>query len=119
MAIISTRVAGDIPVQSDYMPLISFYFSLSILVTFVSFVWFVIAEKLKAIKFKSKFLIGLKRKSSKTAVAAFSTAQSAMEPEKEEKDAQTTVSIMNKLAFTFIFLFMFISFACIWAIIFN
>ena len=40
MAIISVRAAGDLPIISDYMPLISWYFFLSLLFTFASFMWF-------------------------------------------------------------------------------
>ena len=53
LAIIAIRVANDIPVQSNYVPMISVYFLLSILYTFISFAWFVIADKLKTKKINS------------------------------------------------------------------
>ena len=62
MAIISVRVSSDIPIQSDYMPLITLYFFLSILYTFSSFLWFVIAEHLKSNKIRIKFIVDLKKK---------------------------------------------------------
>ena len=114
------RVSSDIPVQSDYMPLISVFFFLSILFTFISFVWFVIAEKLRTKKFKLNFLKDLKKKLkiNKAAVATYSNTQPETEAEKE-KEVQASVSLVNKLAFSLIFLFMLVSYAYIWCIISN
>ena len=36
----SVRISSDIPNQSEYLPLITLYFLLSILYTFIGFMWF-------------------------------------------------------------------------------
>ena len=38
-AVTSLRVSSDIPVQSDYLPLITLYMILSIFYTFIGFFW--------------------------------------------------------------------------------
>jgi amino acid permease len=45
-AVTGLRISGEIPVQSDYLPLITLYILLSILYTFVGFTWFIIANEL-------------------------------------------------------------------------
>ena len=45
-AVTGLRISGEIPVQSDYLPLITLYILLSILYTFAGFTWFIIANKL-------------------------------------------------------------------------
>jgi hypothetical protein len=43
----SINVSASFPLQSDYIPTITLYFLLSVLYTFLSLAWFVIAEFLK------------------------------------------------------------------------
>jgi hypothetical protein len=57
LGIISIRVSSDIPVQSSYLPLISLFFMLNILFTFVSFAWFVAYNRFKSEKYLPLFLI--------------------------------------------------------------
>lgn len=45
-SVYALRVSGDIPVQSDYLPLISVYFIMSSLYTLVSLIWFIVANLL-------------------------------------------------------------------------
>ena len=45
-AVTGLRISGEIPVQSDYLPLITLYILLSILYTFAGFTWFIIANEL-------------------------------------------------------------------------
>ena len=47
LGINSVRVSSLIPIESRFTPLISFYFFLSMLYTFLAFVWFILAEYLK------------------------------------------------------------------------
>ena len=42
----SLRIAGDIPIQSDYLPLITLYMILSIIYTLFGFIWFTIKDYL-------------------------------------------------------------------------
>jgi hypothetical protein len=43
--IYSLRVASDLPVQSQYFPIISYYFLFSILYTLIIMIWFIIANQ--------------------------------------------------------------------------
>ena len=38
------RISSDLPVQSEYMPLVSIYFNICILYTLISLIWFAIAN---------------------------------------------------------------------------
>ncbi len=39
-SVTSLRVSGDIPIQSEYLPLITLYFLLSIVYTFLGLIWY-------------------------------------------------------------------------------
>lgn len=126
LAIISVRVSGDIPVQSDYLPLISLFFFLSILYTFISFIWFVIAENLKIKKYMPVFIqiianqIQILNKRSRTApVAKNETNEAAANVEIPKNDVQLDliISYLNFFAWLIMLLLMFISYATIWIII--
>ena len=39
-SVTSVRIAGDIPMQSEYLPLITLYFLLSIIYTFLGLTWY-------------------------------------------------------------------------------
>jgi hypothetical protein len=43
-AVTSLRISNDIPIQSDYLPLITTYFLMSIVYTLTGLVWFVLLE---------------------------------------------------------------------------
>lgn len=43
-SVYSLRISGDIPMQSEYLPLITLYFVLSISYTFFSLFWFILAN---------------------------------------------------------------------------
>ena len=45
-AVTGVRISGEIPVQSEYLPLINLYILLSILYTLFGFIWFIIAKQL-------------------------------------------------------------------------
>ena len=45
IAVYSVRISSDIPIQSEYLPLISLYFFLSILFTFIAMLWFIILNR--------------------------------------------------------------------------
>ncbi len=40
------RISSDLPVQSEYMPLVSIYFNIAITYTLISLIWFAIANYL-------------------------------------------------------------------------
>jgi hypothetical protein len=45
-AVTGVRISGEIPVQSQYLPLINLYILLSIIYTLIGFMWFLIANHL-------------------------------------------------------------------------
>ena len=61
LAIYSVRIASDFPVQGFYIPIISIYFIMGLLITFLSLVWFAYAEYIRAKKQMPKMLIKLAR----------------------------------------------------------
>lgn len=126
MAIISVRVSSDIPVQSEYLPMISLYFLLSTFFTFISFNWFVAANYLKSTKNLPKWL-GKCATRIKFLTRSRQLINSNLNPEIVEptsnavkrKEIEELVSLLNNLCFTIVFLTMFISFLTIWTIITN
>ncbi len=59
LAIYSVRIASDFPVQGEYIPIISIYFIMGLLFTFISLVWFAYAEYLRTKKTMPKFMVKL------------------------------------------------------------
>jgi hypothetical protein len=49
-AVNSVRISNDIPVQSEYLPLITLYMLMSMIYTLFAFVWFIIADHLSKTK---------------------------------------------------------------------
>jgi len=105
MAIISVRASSDLPVSSDYIPLIGLFFFLSQLYTFISFVWFAACNYLKSIE---KLPIFFK----KLAKFLIKHAGSADNKEKE-------MNALNHFALFLMGLAIFVSYLTIWLIISN
>ena len=61
LAIYSVRIASDFPTQGDYIPIISIYFILGLLFTFISLLWFTYAEYLRTKIEKPKMMVKLAR----------------------------------------------------------
>ena len=57
LAIYSVRIASDFPTQSDYIPIISIYFKLGLLFTYISLLWFAYAEYLRTKKEVPKIMV--------------------------------------------------------------
>ena len=124
MAIISVRVSNDIPIQSEYLPLITLYFLLSLLYAFISFAWFVYLEDVKSKKNSSQVLvklllwIKLKTTGKLIKVKPKNDPQQTLESEEKIKsEIEQTIVDLNHIAFMILFLAMFVSFLSIWLII--
>lgn len=110
-------MANDIPVQSDYLSLISLYFFLNLLFTFLSFLWFCLNETLKPKVFRAKpfFERFLKYK------RLFKVKPIEIERKEEMNnhlyEFQIETSTANKLAFTLMVLIMLTSYLTIWILI--
>lgn len=113
MGIISVRVAGDIPVQSDYLPLITLYFFLSLIYTFISFLWFAIVSFLKDRKYLPSWL-NLLLNSIKNKINAF---RSESREQKNDACFDKNISILNLIFFTLMLTVMTVSYLIIWIII--
>ena len=104
------RVASDMPIHSEYLPLISLYFMLGMFYAFLSFNWFVAANVCRTknylpnfLKISLNFINGFKRNKISTL---------------ENKDEiEELVGILNYLTFAFMFVTMFVSYLTIWLII--
>ena len=55
-SIYSLRVSSDIPVQSEYLPIIGYYFIFAISFILVSFIWFITLNKFSEKKKLPKLL---------------------------------------------------------------
>ncbi|CAF1026896.1 unnamed protein product [Brachionus calyciflorus] len=60
-SIYSLRVANDIPVQSDYLPLITIYFMVSTLYSILTLIWFIIANQMLAKSKIPNFMLKLSK----------------------------------------------------------
>ena len=61
LAIYSVRIASDFPVQGFYIPIISIYFIMGLLFTFISLLWFAYAEYLRTKKKIPKLMVKFSR----------------------------------------------------------
>ena len=59
LAIYSLRISGDFPSQGEYIPIISIYFALGLILTFVSMIWFTYAEYMRTKQHMPAFLTKL------------------------------------------------------------
>ena len=123
---ISVRVSSDIPIQSDYLPLISLYFFFGILYTFISFSWFIIANVYRTNNYLPKYLKAfakclkyfnekmLKKLANKIDVNQKNKTELSQENKVETDEL---INLLNYFAFSCLFLAMFVSYFTIWIII--
>ena len=121
---ISVRVSNDIPIQSEYLPLITLYFLLSLLYAFISYAWFVYFDDVKSKKNSSQVLvklllwIKLKTTGKLIKVKPKNDPQQTLESEEKIKsEIEQAIVDLNHIAFMIMFLAMFVSFLCIWLLI--
>ena len=117
MAMIAVRSAGDLPIISDYMPLINVYFFLSQLYTFISFAWFATCNYYKSIGLLPKLLQTLAKLLIK--IIIFKNKIETLVGQAKEKENDELVSALNDFALFIMTLAMFISYLTIWLIISN
>ena len=95
IAVYSVRISSDIPIQSEYLPLISLYFFLGILFTFIAMLWFIILNRFATNKTMPKLFMVvaefmkniIKRKNKPVQVT----------PANEEKSDNKDVSFESKI----------------------
>ncbi len=120
MAVISVRAAEDLPIMSDYMPLIGLYFLLSMLYTFLSLIWFAACNSLRTSSSLPKFVkrLGLIIKRVKQSVLMVFRIRidMSMYQISKEKENNDLISILNNIAFIFMFITMFVTYLTIWLI---
>ena len=113
MAIISVRVSADIPIQSEYLPLISLYFFLGLFFTFISFNWFVAINSFRTNKSVPSILKNISKK-----ITFLLNRFRLVNTELENNDeTENLINTLNYLFFSLIFLSMFISYISIWLVI--
>jgi hypothetical protein len=102
------KVSDDMPIQSDHLPLITYYFFLSLLYSLISFVWFFVVDRLKSVKHVPSFILKLNALLEKT---------KKVQTNNETDKLNECISFLNEIAFTLMFSIMSISFIVIWTII--
>ena len=127
MAMISVRVSNDIPIQSEYLPLISLYFVFGILYTFISFNWFIVANVYRTGNYLPKYLkifakclkyLFVKMQRKKIANKIEVNQENKTELSQENNvDTDELINLLNYFAFSCLFLAMFVSYFTIWIII--
>jgi hypothetical protein len=117
MAMIAVRSAGDLPVISDYIPLINMYFFLSQLYTFISFSWFATCNYYKLMGSLPRLL----RKFAKLLIKImiFKKEIQTSVDQAKEKENDALISALNDFALFIMTLAMFISYLTIWLMISN
>ena len=110
MGIISMRVASDMPIHSEYLPLISLYFMLGMFYTFLAFNWFVAANFCRTKNYLPKFL-----KISLNFINGF--RRNKVSTQEIKNEIEELVGILNNLTFAFMFVTMFVTYLTIWLII--
>ena len=107
LAVYSLRVSADLPVQSEYFPLISVYFFIGLLLTFISLVWFVVANSFNVnqhVPYILEKMTGVFLKK--------------IEPEVNSRQhIENVVKILNKMVLYLLGSIMFISYIIIWLLI--
>ena len=123
MAVISVRAAGDLPIISDYMPLIGLYFLLSMFYTFLSLIWFAACNSLRTSsslpKFVKRLALLIKRVKQSILMAFRIRVDMSMYQMTKEKENNDLITILNNIAFIFMFITMFVTYLTIWFIISN
>jgi hypothetical protein len=117
MAIISMRSAGDLPLTSDYMPLISWYFFLSLLFTFASFMWFSACNFYRTTGSLPMILNRMAKLLLKTKQFIFKCFK--VNKVENLAEIETMISALNYFALFIMTLPMFGSYLTIWLIISN
>jgi hypothetical protein len=123
MAVISVRAAGDLPIISDYMPLIGLYFLLSMLYTFLSLIWFAACNSLRTNSslpiFVNRLALKIKRVKQSVLMVFRMKVDMSMYQISKEKENNDLISILNNIAFFFMFMAMFVTYLTIWLKISN
>jgi hypothetical protein len=117
MGIISVRISSDIPIQSEYLPLISLFFFLSLLFTFISFNWFVIVNSFRtnnSIPFVLKIFSKNIESIYTRVLSKINRVSPACQSESSNDEIENLIKILNYFTFTLMFLLMFISYLVIW-----
>ena len=112
---ISVRVSSDIPIQSDYLPLISLYFSFGILYTFISFNWFIIANVYRTNNYLPKYFKMFAKCLKCFNEKMLKKLANKIEVNQENKvETDELINLLNYFAFSCLFLAMFVSYLTIW-----
>jgi len=130
--ILSIRVSSDIPIQSSYLPLISLFFIMNIVFSFVAFGWFVLVHNFRTKNYMPLFILKtfkrfknleqfLFNKSKKNKSQPKNSAKTEeieefcdkKEIKSFESDLQSEISSLNFIAFILIFLVMLFSYVYI------
>ena len=121
MGIISIRVSADIPVQSSYLPLISLFFLMNLLFTFISFVWFVFAEQFRTKNYLPSFFINvsdfyskIKRQFSNKINRKQPKIETTIDVPNKSDDIFNKLKNMNEFACGFMVVLMLASYLSIW-----
>ena len=131
VAVYSLKVSGDIPIQSEYIPLISLYFYFSIFFTLISMMWFIIMNNCVTrnklpiffIKLSSgiRFILyfSCKKEKNNEYVVREGCSQCINNKQESSHEIQSRVLALNLFISLLLLLFMVISDAIIWIKITN
>ncbi len=108
LGINSVRVSSLIPLESRFMSLISLYFFLSMLYTFLAFIWFIMAEYLKTRKFFPIFVL---KALGKNKIESTDSSNSNIE------DNIRVIQMFNNAVLFLLFFVMLLSYLIIWCLI--
>ncbi len=113
LAIYSLRVSGDLPVQSQYFPLISIFFFIGLLLTFIAFVWFIAANYLRAKQRVPKILEKLCLICSRKPVKVDANRE-RLNSVNNQSDSEKFVQVLNQIVLYSLSSIMLLSYIVIW-----
>ena len=113
LAIYSLRVSGDLPVQSQYFPLISIFFFIGLLLTFIAFVWFIAANSLRAKQRVPKILEKLCFICSRKPVKVDAN-RARLNSVNNQSDSEKFVQVLNQIVLYSLSSIMLLSYIVIW-----
>ncbi len=113
LAIYSLRVSGDLPVQSQYFPLISIFFFIGLLLTFIAFVWFIAANSLRAKQRVPKILEKLCFICSRKPVKVDANRE-RLNSVNNQSDSEKFVQVLNQIVLYSLASIMLLSYIVIW-----
>ena len=127
-SVYSLRISNDLPVQADYVPRITFFFTLSVIISLLVLAWFVHFNSIKSKDHLPKFyeillnliqkikckksnnLITIQSSDNKSSVIETGSSKTIDKKEEAKKRLEIQIEILNNIVFCFFSVLTFLNF---------